>query len=149
MHRHTPKKSTNWIHKILHFLEFVIAIITLVVLIGMLGMEIYRMFTTDGYFATINTYLHNVLTLVVGLEFVRMLLDMTPANTLEVLIVAIARQVILTHDNPWSNVASVLCIAGLFAIRRFLIAKEDLTIELSEVAEDESAEEEQEETPVS
>lgn len=130
------KKSTTWIHKVLHGLEFIIAIITLIVLVGMLGMEVYRMFTVDGYFATINTYLHNVLTLVVGLEFVRMLLDMTPANTLEVLIVAIARQVILSHDSPLSNVASVLCIAGLFAIRRFLIPKGEMTIELSEVEEE-------------
>jgi len=60
---------------------------------------------------------------------------MTPANTLEVLIVAIARQVILSHNNPWSNVASVLCIAGLFAIRRFLIPKSEMTMELAEVAE--------------
>ena len=87
----------------------------------------------DGYFDSINTYLHNILTLVVGLEFVRMLLDMTPANTLEVLIVAIARQVIMTHDNPWANVASVLCIAGLFATRRFLIPKKEMKVELSEV----------------
>lgn len=130
------KKNVNWIHKILHFLEFLIAIITLIVLVGMLGMEIYRMFTVDGYFIPIHTYLHNILTLVVGLEFVRMLLDMTPANTLEVLIVAIARQVIISHDNPWSNVASVLCIAGLFAIRRFLIPKGEMTLELSEVEED-------------
>ena len=135
-------KKTDWIHRSLHFLEWLIAIITLVVMVGMLGLEIYRMFTVADYFATIHTYLHNILTLVVGLEFVRMRLDMTPANTLEVLIVAIARQVIMTHDNPWANVASVLCIAGLFAIRRFLIPKEDLTIELSEVAEDHTEEEE-------
>ena len=101
-------KKTDWIHKTLHFLEWLIAIITLVVLVGMLALEIYRMFTVADYFDSINTYLHNILTLVVGLEFVRMLLDMTPANTLEVLIVAIARQVILSHDNPWSNVASVV-----------------------------------------
>ena len=134
------KKTATWIHKILHTLEVIIAIITLVVLVGMLGMEIYRMFTVADYFDTINTYLHNILTLVVGLEFVRMLLDMTPANTLEVLIVAIARQVILSHDNPWSNVASVLCIAGLFAIRRFLIPKGEMTVELSEMGEEETAE---------
>ena len=133
-------KKTDWIHKTLHFLEWLIAIITLVVLVGMLGLEIYRMFTIANYFATIHTYLHNILTLVVGLEFVRMLLDMTPANTLEVLIVAIARQVIMTHDNPWANVASVLCIAGLFAIRRYLIPKAELTIELSEVEETEEEE---------
>ena len=128
-------KKTDWIHKTLHFLEWLIAIITLLVLVGMLGYEIYKMFTVSKYFASIHTYLHNILTLVVGLEFVRMLLDMTPANTLEVLIVAIARQVIIAHDNPWSNVASVLCIAGLFAIRRFLIPKGEMTIELSEVEE--------------
>ena len=133
-------KKTDWIHRSLHFLEWLIAIITLVVMVGMLGLEIYRMFTVADYFATIHTYLHNILTLVVGLEFVRMLLDMTPANTLEVLIVAIARQVIMTHDNPWANVASVLCIAGLFAIRRYLIPKAELTIELSEVEENEQEE---------
>ena len=132
------KKTATWIHKVLHTLEVIIAIITLVVLVGMLGMEIYRMFTVSDYFDTINTYLHNILTLVVGLEFVRMLLDMTPANTLEVLIVAIARQVILSHDSPWSNVASVLCIAGLFAIRRFLIPKGEMTVELSEMGEEEA-----------
>ena len=131
------KKTATWIHKVLHTLEFIIAIITLVVLVGMLGVELFRMFTVEGYFDTIDNYLHNILTLVVGLEFVRMLLDMTPANTLEVLIVAIARQVILSHNNPWSNVASVLCIAGLFAIRRFLIPKGEMTVELSEMGEEE------------
>ena len=134
------KKPETFIHKVLHLLERIIAYITLVVLVAMLGLEFYRMFTVADYFGSVNTYLHNILTLVVGLEFVRMLLDMTPANTLEVLIVAIARQVILSHDNPWSNVASVLCIAGLFAIRRFLIPKGEMTVELSEMGEEEVVE---------
>ena len=129
-------KKTDWIHKTLHFLEWLIAIITLVVLVGMLAMEIYKMFTTEGYFATIDTYLHNILTLVVGLEFVRMLIDMTPANTLEVLIVAIARQVIVSHDDPISNVCCVLCIAGLFATRHFLIPRKEMSMEMSELAPD-------------
>ena len=135
------KKTETFIQKILHFLERLIAGITLVVLIGMLGMEIYKMFAVADYFNSVHTYLHNVLTIVVGLEFVRMLIDLTPANTIEVLIVAIARQVILNHDNPISNLACVACIAGLFATRHFLIPKNELTIELSEVEEDE-------ETPV-
>ena len=133
-------KTEKFFHKVLHALEFIIAMLTLIVLVGVMGLEIYRMFTVVDYFSSLNNYLHNILTIVVGLEFVRMLIDMTPANTIEVLIVAIARQVILTHNNPWSNVASVVCIAGLFAIRRFLIAKADLTVELSEVSEDEEEE---------
>jgi len=127
------KKTETFMHKVLHILEGVIAILTLIVLIGMLGLEVYKMITVSGYFDSVDTYLHNVLTIVVGLEFVRMLLDMTPANTLEVLIVAISRHVILNHDNPLSNVACVLCIAGLFATRRFLIPKKEMKVELSEV----------------
>lgn len=127
------KKTENMIHKILHILEFVIAILTLIVLIGMLGLEIYRMFTQTDYFSSLDNFLHNILSIVVGLEFVRMLVDMTPANTLEVLIVAISRHVILSHDDPVSNVACVLCIAGLFATRRFLIPRKEMKVELFEV----------------
>lgn len=127
------KKSETLIHKVLHILERTIAFITLAVLVGMLGLELYRMFTVTDYFASVNTYLHNILTIVVGLEFVRMLIDLTPANTIEVLIVAIARQVILNHDNPISNLACVACIAGLFATRHYLIPKNELKVELSEV----------------
>ena len=134
------KKKADWIHKVLHFLEFVIAIITLIVLVGMLGMEIYKMFTVSDYFASMDTYLHNILTIVVGLEFVRMMIDLTPANTIEVLIVAISRQVIVSHDNPISNLCCVLCIAGLFATRHFLIPKKEMTLEMSEVPEDEEEE---------
>lgn len=126
-------KCEKLISKLLHILEFSIAILTLAVLVGMLGLEIYRMFTETGYFTTVDNYLHNVLTIVVGLEFVRMLIDLTPANTIEVLIVAISRHVILSHDDPLSNVACVLCIAGLFATRRYLIPKQAMKVELSEV----------------
>ena len=127
------KKVEVIAHKVLHILEFVIAVLTLVVLLGMLGVEVYRMFTQADYFSSLDHFLHNILTIVVGLEFVRMLVDMTPANTLEVLIVAISRHVILSHDDPVSNIVCVLCIAGLFAIRRFLIPTKEMKVELSEV----------------
>ena len=127
------KKTENMIHKILHILEFVIAILTLIVLIGMLGLEIYRMFTQTDYFSSLDNFLHNILSIVVGLEFVRMLIDTTPANILEVLTVAITRHVVLSHDDPWSNVACIACIAGLFAIRRFLIPRSELKEEMVEI----------------
>jgi uncharacterized membrane protein (DUF373 family) len=125
------------LRKVLHFLEGAIAVMTLLVMVGMVGLEVYKMITVEGYFADVHNYLHNILTIVVGLEFVRMLIDMTPANTLEVLIVAIARQVIVSHDDPISNICCVVCIAGLFATRHFLIPKNEMTIEMSEVAPDE------------
>lgn len=144
LHKKRPD-SAPVLHKLLHLLERVIAIITLLVLVGMLLVTLYnlglstgKLFSTgDTSLLSLEKYLHSVLTIVVGLEFVRMLLDMTPANTIEVLIVAISRQVILNHDNPLSNLACIACIAGLFATRKFLISKHEMTIELSEVDEDE------------
>lgn len=116
--------------RILHTIERVIAAITILVMVGALGMEIFRMVTIDGY--TASTFLHNALTIVVGLEFVRMLIDTTPASILEVLTVAITRQVILNHDNIWSNLTCITCIAGLFAIRRFLVRHNELKEEMVE-----------------
>ena len=133
------KKIGKAFYTMVHVLEYLIALITIGVLLFMLGYEIYKMFVTDGYFDQVDTYLHNILTIVVGLEFVRMLINLTPANTLEVLIVAIARQVIVDHSGLLENIVCVLCIGGLFAIRKFLISKHDLSRELSEEEEEEIA----------
>ena len=119
--------------RILHWIERFIAAVTIIVLLICLGMEIYKMFTVAGYVTDISGYLHNILTIVVGLEFVRMLIDTTPASILEVLTVAITRNVILNHDDLWSIVACVACIAGLFAIRRFLIRRHELKEEMVEM----------------
>lgn len=130
------KNVSKFFNVIVHVLEYLIAIVTLAVLLWLLGCEVFKMFTTENYFSTVDTYLNNILTIVVGLEFVRMLINLTPANTLEVLIVAIARQVIVDHNSPVNNIVCVVCIAGLFAIRKFLIPKTDLKIELSEASEE-------------
>lgn len=118
--------------RLLRLMEQIIAALTIIALIAALSLEVYHMFTTEGYFSNISIYLHHILTIVVGLEFVRMLIDTTPANILEVLTVAITRHVILSHDDPWSNMACIACIAGLFAIRRFLIRRNELKEELVE-----------------
>lgn len=131
---HTHDHRLEWIfRRILHWAESLIAAITICALLAALAVEVYRMLTQSGYFAEVEHVLHNILTIVVGFEFVRMLIDTTPANILEVLTVAITRHVVLSHDDPWSNLACIACIAGLFAIRRFLVRdtelREDMVIE--------------------
>ena len=122
----------HFFRRSLHFIERAIADITILALLAALGLEVIRIFTVDGYFADINHVLHNLLTVVVGLEFVRMLIDTTPANILEVLTVAITRHVVISHDDYWSNLACVACIGGLFAIRRYLIRRSELKEEMVE-----------------
>ena len=127
-------RSEHLYRRILHIIERFIAAITILALMGALGIELYHMFTTGSeYFADVEHMLHNLLGIVVGLEFVRMLIDTTPANILEVLTVAITRHVVLSHDDPWSNLACIACIGGLFAIRRFLIPKHELQEEMVEI----------------
>ena len=130
---HRDHKVEHCFRWVLHQMERIIAIITLGALLTALGIEVYKMFVTAGYFSDASHILHNLLTIVVGLEFVRMLIDTTPANILEVLTVAITRHVVLSHSDPWSNIASVACIAGLFAIRRFLVRREELQEEMVEL----------------
>ena len=136
MHR----KAERVFRKILHWMEGIIAAITLIVMVGMILQEVYRMFTVATYFDEIHTYLHSFLNILVGLEFVRMLIDLTPGNTIEVLIVALSRQVIISHEDPISNVCCVLCIAGLFATRHFLIPRKEMNLEISELSPDEGSE---------
>ena len=131
------KKVEAVFRKILHWLEGIIAGITLIVMVGMIFQEVYHMFTVDTYFDSLSTFLHSFLNILVGLEFVRMLIDLTPGNTIEVLIVALARQVIISHEDPVSNICCVLCIAGLFATRHFLIPRKEINMEMSELAPDE------------
>lgn len=133
------KKAERVFRHILHWMEGIIAAITLIVMIGMVMQEVYRMFTVPTYFDEIHTYLHTFLNILVGLEFVRMLIDLTPGNTIEVLIVALSRQVIISHEDPISNVCCVLCIAGLFATRHFLIPRKEMNLEISELAPDEGS----------
>lgn len=130
---HDVGKIEHFYRRILHILELTIAAISVVVLVVALGVEIYRMATVADYFSDVHNFLHNILTIVVGLEFVRMLIDMTPGNTLEVLIMATARHIIMNHNNDWTLLIGIVCIAILFAIRRFLIPRQEMTEDLVEL----------------
>ena len=131
---HRDSVMDHTLRWVLHYIERFIAVVTILALLGALGLELAHMVTSGvSYLSNVETLLHHILTIVVGLEFVRMLIDTTPTNILEVLTVAITRHVVLSHDDPWSNVACIACIAGLFAIRRYLVRRSELNEEMVEV----------------
>ena len=124
------KKIEKILHYIVEVVENVVAIITLCAMIYLLFTEVAKIFdhnfVVNEHLSDSKHFLENILGIVIGLEFVSMLVDFTPANILEVLVLAISRHVIINHTDPVSTIVCVVCIAGLFAIRRFLIPKEDL-----------------------
>ena len=127
------RRHEHIFRRVLHVVEWFIAAITVAALVISLFVEMYHMVSVPGYFSDVHSILHNLLTIVVGLEFVRMLIDTSPANILEVLTVAITRHVVLTHDDPLSNLSSIACIAALFAIRRYLVRRNELKEEMIDI----------------
>ena len=124
------KKTEKILHYIVEIIEILIAIITLCAMVYMLFTEVGKIFVHDlqvnPHLADSKHFLESILSIVIGLEFVSMLVDFTPANILEVLVLAISRHVIINHSDPVSTIVCVVCIAGLFAIKKFLISKEDM-----------------------
>ncbi len=70
--------------------------------------------------------LDDAITLAIGAELIKMLCKHTPETIIEVLAFALARQLIVGHAAAWENLITVLAIAVLFAIRRFLLKRHDM-----------------------
>ena len=125
----------KFIGKTLVVLETIIAIISVIVLVILLGVELVEIFTNPSFFTgedAVTIFLHEVLSVVVALEFIKLLLHLTPANILEVLTMAIARGIIINHDSAIDNLLSIACIIGMFAARRYLIPRNELYRDLDE-----------------
>ena len=70
--------------------------------------------------------LDKAITLAIGAELIKMLCKHTPETIIEVLAFALARQLIVGHAAPLQNLLTVLAIAILFGIRRFLLNRHDM-----------------------
>ena len=64
--------------------------------------------------------------LIIGVELIRMMYHHTPDTVFEVLLFAIARQIIIDHSSIWSSLVGVCAIAVLFATRKFLFCEFDI-----------------------
>ena len=103
-------------------LEFIIAALLAVGIIIMIFQVVFSL----GYLTDITKYpnYEDLLTvcfnLIIGVEMIRMLYLHTPITVFEVLLFAIARQIIIDHSSPVNSLLGVLAIAILFATRKFL-----------------------------
>ena len=73
----------------------------------------------DGNDAEIRTFLERSLDIVIGIEFIKMLAKHSPGSSLEVLLYAIARHLVVGHDSAVENLLSVGAIALIFIVRKF------------------------------
>lgn len=73
-------------------------------------------------------YLNFALSLVVGVEFVRMLILKTPGSLVEVVMFAIARQIIISHDSALDNLIGALSVILTFCCRKYLLKDDNRTL---------------------
>ena len=73
----------------------------------------------DGNDVEIRSFLERALDIVIGIEFIKMLAKHSPGSSLEVLLYAIARHMVVGHESAIENLLSVGAIALIFIVRKF------------------------------
>ena len=110
----------NEVFKVSKWVELFISAI---IMIAVIGGTIYLV--KDVVQLMMNYPTSTDINLVICIEFVKMLCKHTPDTLVEVMMFAIARQMIVEHTSPQQNLIVVLAIAILFAIKKFFFGKFD------------------------
>ena len=120
----------DWIHIVIGHMEhlmdlfeialaFIVAFGFVVSVIPLLK-EVPHLMSHSSGTAECHEFLENTLTLVIGIEFIKMLIKHTPRSVVEVLLFAIARHAILVGGTALENLLTILSIAVIFAVRKFI-----------------------------
>lgn len=120
------KKLNDIIYVISRYTEIVLSIILLIVIILLIFPVLYSFIKIPILEITLNQFtdfLGNALSLLIGVEFVKMLARHTAENLLEVLMFAIARQMVVEHLNMFETLIGVIALGTIFAIRKYLLMK--------------------------
>ena len=79
--------------------------------------------------------------IIIGIELIKMITSYTIDSVVDVMLLAIARQMIVEHTSPIENLIAVLSIGILFVIRKYLyISRLDRRRSKKEIEEDIRAE---------
>lgn len=123
------KKLQDKMFEATYLFELLISIIVAIAVILLavrLVIDTVNMKTFNDGVNALVTILDDAIILAIGAELIKMLCKHTPETIIEVLAFALARQLIVGHASVLENLGTVLAIAILFAIRRFLLKPHDM-----------------------
>ena len=96
-------------------------IILLACVVGSVGLvcttELNQMLLVPDYF---QERLSDACLIIIGIELIKMITSYTIDSVVDVMLLAIARQMIVEHTSPLENLIGIVTIALIFAIRKFL-----------------------------
>ncbi len=116
-------KIPNIIYRIAQFLEILVSLIVIVAIAISLYavlVELHIMANSASNVDLLTQFLATAFTVVIGIEFLKMLSRHNMSSVVEVLLFAIARQMVIEHTSAVENLIMVVSIALLFTIRKFL-----------------------------
>lgn len=109
-------------HRLSQLLEILVGVLMLGALFAALVGLVFRvnlsMLVEDPN--AFSEYLRIASMIVIGVEFVKMLCTHTLDSVVEIMLLAIARQMITEHTTPTQNLIAVVSIAVLYLVRKFL-----------------------------
>ena len=96
-------------------------IILLACVIGSIGLvcttEMDQMLHAPEYF---QERLSDACLIIIGIELIKMITSYTIDSVVDVMLLAIARQMVVEHTTPLENLLAVLSVGVLFVIRKYL-----------------------------
>ena len=124
---HNIRKHFNeLIYNTARYTEIALSIVIIIV-IALSGLRL--ILTTAGTSimdtSFFTSFLSQALSLVVGVEFVKMLCRHSAQTVVEVLLFATARQMVVEHLDPVQTLIGIIGIAILFAVRKYLMTDSD------------------------
>ena len=114
----------NEVFKISKWIEFYLsALIAIAVIGGGIWMikDLIAILSSNPDSDAVYQFVLNAFNLVICVEFIKMLCRHTASTLVEVLMFAIARQMIAQHTSPVENLLCIFSIAVLFIIRKYFL----------------------------
>ena len=113
----------QWVARMASIIETVVALVVLLAILvaGVrVLLDVQDLFLGPDVDEAFTTFLRSAFNVVIGIEFVKMLAKHSPGSAIEVLLFAIARQMVVEHTSPVENLVSILAILLIFVIRKYL-----------------------------
>ena len=113
----------QWVARMASIIETVVALVVLLAILvaGVrVLLDVQDLFLAPDVDEAFTTFLRSAFNVVIGIEFVKMLAKHSPGSAIEVLLFAIARQMVVEHTSPMENLVSILAILLIFVIRKYL-----------------------------
>lgn len=111
------------LYELSFYVEILVSIILVLVLLlltGRLVLEVSSIYTSSASIEDyLQSFINQAMSIAIGVELIKMLSKHTSGTIIEVLLFAVARQIVVSHSSTLDMLLGVIAIAALFATRKY------------------------------